>query len=126
MGTHADWTENLVAEINSMHQSRADSLAALRTDTGELLAQFQKENELRKVGVSELLSDARDLVTEFRHEHQQRASELRESLGEFGGDVRAAADMWLGGSKHSTRERSRPEEPGERQAKQGKKKGKQG
>ncbi len=101
MGTHAEWTENLVAEINSLHQSRADSLAAIRTETAELLAQFQKE-------------------------HGEMAKELHESLGEFGADVRAAADMWVGRSKHSTRERSRPEEPGERQAKGAKKKGKQG
>ena len=107
MGTHAEWTENLVAEINSMHQSR------------------DKENELRKVLVNELLSDARDLVTKLQHEGQQRAMEVRSFLGEFGADVRAAADMWLGRSKHSRRERSRPEESGERQAKGAKKRGKQ-
>lgn len=118
MGAHAEWAGNLVAEINSMHQSRADSLAALRTETGELLAQFQKENEERRATVG-------DMLAQFRKGHAEMAEELRESLGEFGADVRAAADMWLGGSKHSRRERSRPEEPGERQAKGAKKKGKQ-
>ena len=118
MGTHAEWTENLVAEIDLMHQSRADSLAALRTDTGELLAQFQKENEERRATVG-------DLLAQFRKEHGEMAEELHESLAEFGGDVREAAEIWQNRTYQPTRERSRPEEPGEHEAKQGKKKRKQ-
>ena len=107
MGAHAEWMENLVEEIDSMYQLRA------------------KENELRKVQVNQLLSDARDLVTKLHHEGQQRARELGSFLGEFGADVRAAADVWLGRSTHSTGERSRPAEFEKPQGKREKKKGKQ-
>jgi hypothetical protein len=106
MGTHAEWTENLMADIDSMYQSRAEL------------------DELRKVLVSELLSDARDLVEKLRREHQQRATELREWLGEFGGDVRKAAKMWQDRANHPTKGRSRPEEFSEAQGKREKKKGK--
>lgn len=160
MGAHAEWAENLLTEIDSMHQSRTHYLADLRTETKDmmnrihsenldraesvkdLLAQFEKENELRKVTVSELLSDARDLVKEFGQENQERAKdvkqllnqfheghgemaeELHESLSEFGADVREAAEIWQNRTAHSRGERSRLDEPEERQAKGEKKKGK--
>ena len=136
MGAHAEWTENLVAEIDSMHQSRTHYLADLRTETKDmmnrihsenldraegvkdLLAQFQKENEERRDSVQ-------DQLAQFRKEHGEMAEELHESLGEFGADVREAAEIWQNRTAHSRRERSRPEEAGERQAKGAKKKGKQ-
>lgn len=114
MGAHAAWTENLGKDLDSMYESRA-----------ELGALIRKETELRKVGVSELLSDARELVGNLRHKHEQRASELRESLGQFGGDVRKAAEMWVNRITHSTGERSRPAEFEKPQSKREKKKGKQ-
>lgn len=116
MGAHAEWTEILGKDIDSMGESRA-----------ELAALIKKETELRKVIVSEQLSDARELVEKLRHEHEQRASELRESLGEFGADVREAAEIWQNRTANSRRERTRPEEePGEPQVKREKKKGKHG
>ncbi|MEK7671185.1 MAG: hypothetical protein AAB344_03085, partial [Bacteroidota bacterium] len=65
-------------------------------------------------------------LNQFHEGHGEMAEELRESLGEFGGDVREAAEMWQPRTAHSRRERSRSEEPGEHQAKGAKKKGKQG
>ncbi len=108
MGTHAEWTGNLVADIDSMYQSRAE------------------ENKLREVQVSGMLSDARDLVEKLGNEHQKRATELHQSLGEFGGDVREAAEMWHSRTDHPTKARSRPLEFAEPRGEGKKKKGKQG
>ena len=90
MGTHAEWTENLGKDIDSMYESRA-----------ELADLIQKETELRKVIVSEQLSDARELVEKLRHERKERASEWRESLGEFEADIREAAEIWQNRTAHS-------------------------
>lgn len=108
MGTHTEQTENLVADIDAMYQSRA-----------ELCSLLQKQNELRKVTVSGMLSDARDLFEKLRSEHQKRTAELRHWLGEFGGDVRKAAQMWYSRADHPTREFAEPHD------KPKKKKGKQ-
>lgn len=136
MGTHAEWQENLVADIDSMHQSRTHYLADLRTETKDMMNQIHSENLDRAEGVKNLLAQFRteneerrdsvqDQLAQFRKEHGEMAEELHKSLGEFGADVREAAEIWQNRTAHSTRERSRLEEPGERQAKRSKKKGNQ-
>lgn len=137
MGTHAEWQENLVAEIDSMHQSRTHYLADLRTETKDMMNRIHSENLDRAEGVKNLLAqfqkenqnraeEVTDLLTQFRKGHAEMAEELHESLSEFGADVREAAEIWQNRTAHSRPERSRPEEPGEHQAKGAKKKGKRG
>jgi hypothetical protein len=133
MGAHAEWTGNLVADIDSMYQSRAEEnklrevqVSGILSDARDLVETLGHEHQKRKVHVSEMLSDARDLVEKLGPERQKRATELHLSLGEFGGDVREAAEMWHSRTDHPTKARSRPLEFAEPRGEGKKKKGKQG
>ncbi len=97
MERHAEWAENLVSDIDSLYQARA-----------QLAALIQKESELRRVMVSELLGDARGFVEKLAKQHRAMAAELRESLGNFGIDVRRAAQLWQSRADRSSRGKGRP------------------
>ena len=110
METHDKWTEGLIADINSMYQSRAD-LAAL----------IQKQTEERKALTNEMLSDARDLVEKIQRDHKNGAKALLGSLHQFGSDVRKAGEMWQGRAKRPTTKTHRPTESAKSQSHHSKK-----
>ncbi len=110
MATHDKWTEGLIADINSMYQSRAD-LAAL----------IQKQTEERKALTNEMLSDARDLVEKIQRDHKNGAKALLGSLHQFGSEVRKAEEMWRARATHPTIQRNRPTESAKSQSHRSKK-----
>jgi hypothetical protein len=103
METHDKWTEGLIADINSMYQSRADL------------------TEKRKALVNEILSDARDLVEKIHRDHKIVAKELLGSLHQFGSEVRKAAEMWCARATRPTTKTHRPTESAKSQSHHSKK-----
>jgi hypothetical protein len=120
MGSHTEWTQGLMADINSMYQVRAEGNQIRLKENRTRV----EENKLRKVTVSGALSNARALAEKLKREYQKTAVELRDSLGTYGRDIRKSAEIWKSRSNELTGGKGYAAVFNESKDKQEKKKGK--